>query len=115
MSEPEGGEAEAQSGPQQITVYLGPFDAHVPEFYANLSALAISGQELILLFGKALPGLEPDQNGQYKLPPSVRIIMPLSHLPDLFNKLSVHLQRLQKAVDELQASSQVSGGEERDG
>ena len=70
-----------------MTIYLEPLDAEVPEYNANLSAVQVTADAVVVTFGRQVTEPRPDQEGRHTARPTVRIILPPTHVDDLLRKL----------------------------
>ncbi len=71
---------EEDKGTRTVQIELGPFDSSEAEdFYGNLTGVGCTQHDVVLVFGRAFPGMQlmPDKE-KYQVRPSVRISM--SHL-----------------------------------
>ncbi len=85
----------------QVRVHLRPYDdPDAEDYHGNLTAVGVTQDEVVLMFGRMLPSATPPDSGEMEFPPQLRVTVPIRIARNLLGQLGQQLQAHAKATEE---------------
>ena len=86
----------------KVTIHLRPYDSpDAQDYHANLTAVATTQDEVILVFGRMLPTATPPDSGEMEFPPQLRVTVPVRIARNFHAQLGQQLQARDKVDQEI--------------
>lgn len=95
-----------------LRVRLHPYDnPDAEDYYANLTGVAGTPDEVILLFGRILPNDTPPKSGEKKLSPRLRVTLPIRMARNLLGQLGQIFQAREKIEQDKSSQELENAGD----